>query len=974
MSSLVPTGKKKGAADASLLINAIRQSVEASSHANTPAGTKVSQPNPLSIGAGRASVSTLRGLLAYETAAPAVYGVTSNVSLLTPGSPIVFTVTTRNVPRGTRLYWTMDGSTLGGDFVDDTASGSFVIQESSARIQRVLKTTDVRRFDSYTSFTLQIRTDNSEGPVVATSSSISVSPLGTAPVYGLSCDQTILDTDLSATTVAVMTTNVADGTTLYWTTDGTATASDFTDGKTSGTVTITNGEASIVRAATVLNSFNLTFTLSLRTGSVSGPVVATSPTVTILGSIVGNLTSSTDAATAPPTPALIGAGGAPSSASYAFMNYPDPGTLNYGYAYVIDFEVEKGGNVYVLMGYRPPLNTPFSTTIPIYSYSYTISGEATSTLWANYDTGGSPGVLLLKYDAYGTPVWMSGITGVRGLALATDGVKTIYNGPVLSEFGSLFIYCADWNGPGSGDAVTFLQFAGVTGTTPNTRKINMNVVANTPTAVASTAGRGPLTPVGYDSYIVRYDLTGKWAWFSRMSPRWTTGLKFGFLNYHDPLKCFTADANGNTYCVFSQSNNSILFYTGAEPTGFVHFYNSISSKSIGNTTDLTNARSAIYPTAVRVLSNQTSWTTTIAKYNINGVLQFTHTLTPTLSNRPLSRTLTPDPLFSGGIGVALASPNLAVVTMKYNSGLSGLQTMCTENATTVSKYVVTKGVSGELHAILLSGNGIRGITRLVANEFASNSVAVDTLGNIVVAAPTFGPVTIQGLPTLSLGNGSTVEPQFQTQATLSESGTGSSIVVFNSNATFTAGTAIRTSVGFADVTSLLAAGGNVYATINARSSGRTLRFANFSGGLGGANNLLTLSDYGYADTGSSTVTTGYLTRYDISLRAKWVSRFAAAPNLSSSPAPTGNVNARLVLPRGVVTSPVTVYCLTDVGTMFPGGFGLQYLQQYSVSTVSLNGSNAPGIIFRDLSQSKYNKFGTSSTNTKSFLTYFLVGV
>lgn len=72
--------------------------------------------------------------------------------------------------------------------------------------------------------------------------------------------------------------------TLYWTTSGTATTSDYSDGVLSGSVTLSNGSATVTRTS-VNNpaiSPDVTCVFELRTGSISGPIVATASTVTIV--------------------------------------------------------------------------------------------------------------------------------------------------------------------------------------------------------------------------------------------------------------------------------------------------------------------------------------------------------------------------------------------------------------------------------------------------------------------------------------------------------------------------------------------------------------------------------------------------------------------------------------------------------------------------------------------------------------------
>ena len=71
--------------------------------------------------------------------------------------------------------------------------------------------------------------------------------------------------------------------TLYWTNSGTTIGSDFSDSSNSGSVTITNGLGTITRTLSNDQIVEGTETLiiQLRTGSTSGPIIATSATITI---------------------------------------------------------------------------------------------------------------------------------------------------------------------------------------------------------------------------------------------------------------------------------------------------------------------------------------------------------------------------------------------------------------------------------------------------------------------------------------------------------------------------------------------------------------------------------------------------------------------------------------------------------------------------------------------------------------------
>lgn len=85
---------------------------------------------------------------------------------------------------------------------------------------------------------------------------------------------------------AVTTTGVADGTILYWDTQsvsGSVASSDFSDNRLSGNVTIVNSTGVISRSVSADSSTEGTesFRIRLRSGSVTGPILAVSPVVYI---------------------------------------------------------------------------------------------------------------------------------------------------------------------------------------------------------------------------------------------------------------------------------------------------------------------------------------------------------------------------------------------------------------------------------------------------------------------------------------------------------------------------------------------------------------------------------------------------------------------------------------------------------------------------------------------------------------------
>lgn len=201
------------------------------------------------------------------------YTIEPSVTVVDEGSSVVFTLTTTNVPNGTVLYWTNMGTTVAEDFTDTANSGSVSVIDGSATITRSLLLDDIA--SELETVVLQLTTES--GTVVATSGTVTV--VDKTAIYAVSANTSAVNEGQSVT-FTITTTNVEDGTTLYWTTD---TGADFTDNAASGSFTITANTGTIVR--TLKNDTTTegteTFVLSIRTVSASGTVVATSSAITV---------------------------------------------------------------------------------------------------------------------------------------------------------------------------------------------------------------------------------------------------------------------------------------------------------------------------------------------------------------------------------------------------------------------------------------------------------------------------------------------------------------------------------------------------------------------------------------------------------------------------------------------------------------------------------------------------------------------
>jgi plastocyanin len=195
------------------------------------------------------------------------------------GDTITWYVITNNMADGTRLYWTDSGNTSSSDWVGGATSGSFDVVNNTAIITRTVSL-DLNSESTETSI-LNIRTVSTSGTIIATSNTVNI----------LNKTITVLVTPSSTTvnegntiTWTVTTTNISNGTTLYWTDSGNTSSSDWVGGNTSGSFVVSNNTATITRTVALDAASESTETsiLNIRTGSISGTIIATSNTVNIL--------------------------------------------------------------------------------------------------------------------------------------------------------------------------------------------------------------------------------------------------------------------------------------------------------------------------------------------------------------------------------------------------------------------------------------------------------------------------------------------------------------------------------------------------------------------------------------------------------------------------------------------------------------------------------------------------------------------
>ncbi len=226
-------------------------------------------------------IKSIKDRFGFGTGGPKAptYAVTPTSTSITEGDTVTFNVATTNVPSGTTLYWTNAGTTTGTDFNIGVNSGSFTITNNTGNV--ALITFNNATYEGIETIIFQVRTGSTTGPIVATAATVNLADA--APTYSVTPTTTSI-TEGSSVTFNVTTTNIPNSTTLYWTNSGTTDGTDFSGGANSGSFTITSNAGSV--SITTLNNAAYegpeTIIFNVRTGSTSGPIVATASTVNVV--------------------------------------------------------------------------------------------------------------------------------------------------------------------------------------------------------------------------------------------------------------------------------------------------------------------------------------------------------------------------------------------------------------------------------------------------------------------------------------------------------------------------------------------------------------------------------------------------------------------------------------------------------------------------------------------------------------------
>lgn len=216
--------------------------------------------------------------------------ITPSATLINEGQSVTFTVNTTAVPDGTVLYYSTGGNMVADDFEDNSLTGSFTIsadsnEVGSATITRVVAYDDPAVAEANETFNIVVRSDSPTGTALTTSADITVSNID--PSYSIDPDQLTV-AESQSVNFQIYTTDIADGTTLYYSTNFTNLDADDFDTNTTGSFDIVgtggvNGIGTVTVTAKLdqENEANGEFSIVVRTGSTTGTAVTESQNVQV---------------------------------------------------------------------------------------------------------------------------------------------------------------------------------------------------------------------------------------------------------------------------------------------------------------------------------------------------------------------------------------------------------------------------------------------------------------------------------------------------------------------------------------------------------------------------------------------------------------------------------------------------------------------------------------------------------------------
>jgi len=216
--------------------------------------------------------STYGGLVAFSSGATFLIDNSNPISITNPGI----------VGDGTSIALQSTSASLTAT-ISWVGSGNPAVNPAYTLTRIILFASGVYYYSFCTGFDLYSRYSNGAGGTTSSLTQTNSATCGYVPPPTYSVAAAVGNIDEGSNlTINATTTNVADGTTLYWTINHVTTSdADFSAVSGSFTITSNTGSFTVTPTTDFINEGPETFTVSIRTVSVSGTIVATTSSVTV---------------------------------------------------------------------------------------------------------------------------------------------------------------------------------------------------------------------------------------------------------------------------------------------------------------------------------------------------------------------------------------------------------------------------------------------------------------------------------------------------------------------------------------------------------------------------------------------------------------------------------------------------------------------------------------------------------------------
>lgn len=219
-------------------------------------------------------ISILQNYTAPAVAAP-TFAISPSVSSVNEGANVTFNITGTNIPDRSTYYWAVQ--TYPTDFSQYVGSVEIINNAASFTISPTADLTT----EGAEIFTVALKANTTNGTIVATSSSVTINDTSISPPSYTVTPAASNVNEGTALTFNVGGSYIIDGT-YYWTVNNvTSSNTDFDATSGSFTITSNSGSFNVTANSDLTTEGAELYTASVRTGSITGNVVAVSSSVTI---------------------------------------------------------------------------------------------------------------------------------------------------------------------------------------------------------------------------------------------------------------------------------------------------------------------------------------------------------------------------------------------------------------------------------------------------------------------------------------------------------------------------------------------------------------------------------------------------------------------------------------------------------------------------------------------------------------------